>query len=129
MEKIKTTNTQYSSQSSEVLISLREPFNKRSIWIHPHKDYIEVKVFNKEWEVLSTTKDTGLSSLSSKQINELIENLKQEQDNKIIKQVTKFDMDSAVLLKKQKELEQEIFELNKKIDKLITKYNNLSNAQ
>ena len=38
-------------------------------------------------------------------------------------------MDSAVLLKKQKELEQEIFELNKKIDKLITKYNNLSNAQ
>ena len=31
-------------EPSEVLISLREPYNKKTVWIHPKPDNIEVKI-------------------------------------------------------------------------------------
>jgi hypothetical protein len=51
--------------STEILISLREPFNKNVLWIYPKDNEIELKVFDKGWKVLFTTKDKGLSKLSS----------------------------------------------------------------
>jgi hypothetical protein len=40
-------------EPSEVLISPREPYNKKTVWIHPTNDNIEVKIFDKGWKLLS----------------------------------------------------------------------------
>jgi len=52
--------TQY--EPMEVLTSVKEPFNKNTIWIHPVNGEFEVKINDKGWKVLFTTKDLGLST-------------------------------------------------------------------
>ena len=54
--------TQYDPM--EVLNSVREPYNKNTLWIHPLIDGFEIKVFEKGWETLLSTKDFGLSEMS-----------------------------------------------------------------
>jgi hypothetical protein len=49
------------NEFADVLISIREPFDKNTFWICPKDDIIEGKVFNKGWKVISTTEDKGLS--------------------------------------------------------------------
>jgi hypothetical protein len=52
--------TQY--EPMEVLTSVKEPFNKNTLWIHPIDENLEIKIYDKGWKVLFTTKDLGLSN-------------------------------------------------------------------
>jgi len=45
----------------EVLTSVKEPFNKNTFCIYPNNGDIEIKLYDKGWKVLFTTKDLGLS--------------------------------------------------------------------
>lgn len=119
--KISTSNTQY-YEPAEVLISVREPYNKNTLWIHPHDGIIESKVFNKGWKVISTTKDEGLSKISLEQINNLLEEYKESINNKMIKHFGKYSSDSKILINKQKELESKVNMLEEKLEKLTRRY-------
>ncbi len=125
MEKINRNNTSY-QQSSEVLISLREPYNKNCLWIYPIKDEIEIRIFNKGWKVLFSTKDLGLSSLSFEQVNDIINSVKEQVQNKSNKQYTKLNSSLILLQDKQKEFEKKLVEIDNKIDKIIKRINNIS---
>jgi hypothetical protein len=41
----------------EVLTSVREPFNKNTLWIYPTGEDIEVKIYDKGWRIILSTKD------------------------------------------------------------------------
>ena len=57
----------------EVLYSVKEPFNKNTLWIYPNNENnIEIKVFDKGWKVLLTTEDLGLSEKSKQWIENLV---------------------------------------------------------
>lgn len=109
-------------EPSDVLISLREPYNKNTVWIHPHPDNIEVKIFDNGWRLLSQTKDIGLSKEAEKQIDEKQTKLYDLILEMIKKQFGKFSSNSNILKDKQKALEERIINLEDKIDKLNKKY-------
>ena len=111
-------------EPSEVLISLREPYNKNTVWIHPHPDNIEVKVFDNGWRLLSQTKDVGLSPKSEEQIEKLNSLLKETLIEIIKKQFGKLSSDYLVMNNKYKILEQKVKDLEDRFDKLSKKYSN-----
>lgn len=117
MERINQANTQ-AYNPADVLIGIREPFNKNTYWIHPHDGIIETKVFNKGWKVISTTEDKGLSSNAVEQVKNLVEALHVNILAKLKKQAGKYSSDSLVLLDKQKELERRIDEMDENMKKL-----------
>lgn len=109
-------------EPSEVLISPREPYNKKTVWIHPTQDNIEVKIFDKGWKVLSQTKDTGLSDEAKNQVENINLELKDLLLKILKKQFGKFSSDSLVLNERQRELEERMKNLEDKFDKLNKKY-------
>ncbi len=121
MERIKQSNTQ-SYSPAEVLISLREPFNKNTLWIHPHDGIVEFKVFNKGWKPIASNEDKGLSKLAADQVQELFQAFQNNVFGKFKKQLGKYSSDSLALYKKEKDLEWQIAELEKKIHTLNKRY-------
>lgn len=117
MEKISSSRTQ-SYSPAEVVISLREPFNKNSLWIHPHDGIVEMKVFDRGWKSVASNEDKGLSKLSADQIQELFKAFQDTVFSKFKKQLGKYSTDSIALYKKEKDLEWQIQELEKKIHTL-----------
>ena len=115
-------------EPSDVLISLREPYNKKTIWIQPKPDNIEFKIYDNGWKVLFQTKDVGLSDKSKIQVEEL----NKEFNNFIIrvlrKYFGKFSSNNNILLERQKELEKKIKQLEDKIDKMNKKYSIIKNG-
>ena len=109
-------------EPSDVLISLREPYNKKTVWIHPKPDNIEVKIFDNGWKIISQTKDTGLSDKAKNQVEQLNEEFKNFIIRIIKKQFGKFSSNNNVLLEKQKLLEERVQKLEDKIDKMNKKY-------
>lgn len=112
-------------EPSDVLISLREPYNKNTVWIHPHPDNIEVKIFDNGWRLLSQTKDDGLSEKAKEQVEELNLELKKTILEIIKKQFGKISSNNLILNEKQKNLEQRIINLEDKLDKLTKKYSSI----
>lgn len=132
MERINQSHSQ-SYSPAEVLISLREPFNKNTVWIHPHDGITEIKVFNKGWKPITSTEDKGLSKLAAKQVQELIQALQDVIFDKFKKQFGKYASDSIALHKREKdlewqisELEKKIYSLNKKQQAMLIKLNNIN---
>lgn len=125
MERINQSNTQFYNPA-EVLISVREPYNKNTLWIRPYNDILEIKVFDKGWKTISTTEDKGLSNTSLEQINELLNNLQDIINNKIKKHLGRYSSDSQVFLKRQKELQSKIEELEENIKKLNKRQQSLA---
>lgn len=114
-------------EPSEVLISLREPYNKKTVWICPNEDNIEVKIFNKGWKTILQTKDTGLSEKALEQVNVFNEDLKRETIKILKKYLGKFSSDYFSMLKRVQYLESKIKILEDKFDKLNKKYSKLIN--
>lgn len=107
----------------EVLQSPREPFNKNTLWISVNKDgIIEGKVFDKSWKVIFTTEDKGLSSLSSEQIQKMVDSIKEELLEIIKKQYSKQSEDSIVLKAWEQKMKAKIGEMEEKLDKLNKRY-------
>lgn len=96
---------------SEVLISIKEPYDKNTLWIHPFKGYTEIKVYNEGWKLLFSTKDLGLSKVSSDQVDEKIKN---SYTNILLKQINKLSRDLLLLSNKNLELEKRIAKLEEK---------------
>lgn len=109
-------------EPSDVLISLREPYNKKTIWIHPKPDNIEIKIFDNGWKIISQTKDIGLSDKAKNQVEQLNEEFKDFIIKIIKKQFGKFSSNNHVLHEKQKLLEERVKQLEDKIDKMNKKY-------
>lgn len=109
-------------EPSEVLISLREPYNKNTIWIYPGEDNIEIKIFNKGWKVIAQTKDLGLSKKSIEQIEIFNKDLKDTITNILKKHFGKFSSDNLQMLKRIQYLEGRIKQLEDKYNKLNKKY-------
>ena len=107
----------------EVLQSPREPFNKNTLWISVNKDgIIEGKVFDKSWKVIFTTEDKGLSSLSSEQVQKMVDSIKEELLEIIKKQYSKQSEDSIVLKAWEQKMKAKIGEMEEKLDKLNKRY-------
>ena len=109
-------------EHSDVLISLREPYDKKTVWIHPKPDNIEVKIFDNGWKIICQTKDIGLSDKARNQVEQLNEEFKNFIIRIIKKQFGKFSSNNNVLLEKQKLLEERVKKLEDKIDKMNKKY-------
>ena len=109
-------------EPSDVLISLREPYNKKTVWIHPKSDNIEVKIFDNGWKIICQTKDTGLSDKSKNQIEQLNNEFKNFIIRIIKKQFGKFSSNNNILLERQRLLEERVKQLEDKIDKMNKKY-------
>ena len=107
---------------SDVLISPREPFDKKTLWIHPTGDDIQIKVFDKGWKIISRTKDVGLSDEAKSQVEKINLELKALIIKILKKQLGKFSSSSNVIYERQKSLEEKIKELEDKFDKLNKKY-------
>ena len=108
---------------SDVLISPRAPYDKKTLWIHPTQDNIEIKLYyNNNWKTISQTKDTGLSDKAKNQVGQLNEEFKSFIIRIIKKQFGKFSSNNNVLLEKQKLLEERVQKLEDKIDKMNKKY-------
>lgn len=107
---------------SDVLISPREPYDKKTVWIHPQTDNIEVKIFDKGWRLLSQTKDLGLSIKAKEQVEKTLEELKVLLIDILKKQLGKFSSNADALYNKQKTLEEKMQVLEDKFDKLNKKY-------
>lgn len=113
---------------ADVLINIREPFNKNTLWIYPGKDgVIEIRVFNKGWKTIATTKDFGLSSISKKQVNDLVNSVDTHVTDRLKKCLGDFNSGIIVLQKKERELKTRIEELEKKMEKLTKRYTTLVN--
>lgn len=111
---------------SEVLISVREPFNKNTIWIQPYKGNLYVKLFDKGWQVMYSTEDKGLSTRASEQVNKLVESLQSNIIDKLKKQFGKQNQSSISLMQRQSELEKKVNDLESKLERLTNRYSKLS---
>ena len=110
----------------EVLYSVKEPFNKNTLWIYPNNENnIEIKVFDKGWKVLLTTEDLGLSEKSKQWIENLVNKNFNMFNFKFNKEYGKHKSTLLTLMNKNKELEIKINDLNNKIDKLTKRYGTL----
>ena len=115
--------TQY--EPMEVLTSVKEPFNKNTFWIYPNNGDIEIKLYDKGWKILFTTKDLGLSDQSKQQVENLVNEFKNTFNSKFIKEYGKHKNSILKLMNKNRELEQKIIELENKVDKLTKRYGTL----
>ena len=93
---------------SEVLISIKEPYDKNTLWIHPFKGYTEIKIYNEGWKLLFSTRDLGLSKVSSDQVDNKIKN------SILLKQINKLSKDLLLLTNRNLELEKRIAKLENK---------------
>lgn len=93
---------------SGIIITTKEPSNKDLLWIHPYTDYIEVKLFNKGWKILFTSKDKGLSEQSKEQTEQLITNKTTMLSNRINNNSITFIRQIDDLKRRVKELEDKI---------------------
>lgn len=109
----------------EVLTSVREPFNKNTLWIHPHDDLIEVKIYNKGWKILFTTKDVGLTEVSKQQLETLVNEFTNSFNFKFKKEYGKHRAALLTLINKNRDLELKVNELETKLNKLIKRYGTL----
>lgn len=113
-------------EPSDVLVNLREPYDKNTVWIQPKNGIIRVKLYDKgKWNTIYSTEDTGLSKTSLLQVQELVDSLNTELTKKIAKQLGQYSSNSLLLVKRQKELETKISELESKIEKLANRYSSL----
>lgn len=112
---------------SEVLISPREPYDKKTIWIYPTNDDIQIKVFNKGWKTVCRTKDVGLSDESKNQIEKINLEFKDLIMEILRKQFGKFSSNNNIIYERQKTLEEKMKELEYKFDKLNKKYSTFRN--
>lgn len=110
---------------AEVLISVREPYNKNTLWIKPTDGNIEFNIFNKGWETVLTTKDLGLSNKSEQQVIDLINESEKSFKLKLNKINGNYKNSVINLIKRNRELEQRVFDLENKIDKLVKRYGTL----
>lgn len=115
-------------EPSDVLISLREPYNKNTVWIHPKSDNIEVKIFDGEWKILSQTKDIGLSNKSIEQIKVFNDDLKNTITSVLKKHIERSSSDYLHMIKRIQYLEERIKELEDKYNKLNKKYSVFKNG-
>lgn len=109
-------------EPSDILISPREPYDKKTVWIHPHEDNIEIKIYYKGWKVISQTKDKGLSDEAKLQVEEANLELKNLILDILKKQFGKFSSNSSAVFEKQRILEERIKVLEDRFDKLNKKY-------
>lgn len=126
MEKIRNSNTSY--EVSEILYGVREPFNKNALWIYPTKNGVEMRVFNKGWKTLITSEDKGLSEISLKQVENLIENSQNSINERLKKYFSRFSSDSQIINQKYKQLEDKFSDLENDLEKLnkkIIKWKNI----
>ncbi len=114
---------------SEVLISPREPYDKKTIWIHPTDDDIQIKVFHKGWKVVSRTKDIGLSNEAKSQVEKINLDFKNLIMEILKKQFGRISSNNNIIYERQKSLEEKIKELEYKFDKLNKKYSTLRNNE
>lgn len=113
-------------EPSDVLINLREPYNKNTVWIQPINGVINIKLYDKgQWNIIYSTEDKGLSEASLSKVKELVDSLNAELTKKIAKQLGQYSSNSLLLVKRQKELETKISELESKIEKLANRYSSL----
>lgn len=110
------------TDAADVLIHVKEPYNRNTLWVHPHDGIVEVKIFNKGWQVIASTEDKGLSNESDKQVRNLINRTVNEILFKFRNIYSKQKTDSATLREKCKNLESRVSELENKVDKLIKRY-------
>ena len=110
---------------AEVLISVREPYNKNTLWIKPIDDNIEFNIFDKGWKTVITTKDLGLSNKSEQQVIDLINESEKSFKLKLNKINGNYKNSVINLIKRNRELEQRVFDLENKIDKLVKRYGTL----
>lgn len=111
-------NTNQYYNPADVLIGVREPFSKNSLWIHTHDGIVEIKIFDKGWKSIFSTEDKGLSNISMKQVNLEIEELQKNTNHKLRKYLGKISSDSLTLIERYKQLEEKYNKLEERIDKL-----------
>lgn len=114
-------NNQYYNPA-DVLIGVREPFDKNSLWIHPHDGIVEIKIFEKGWKVILSTEDKGLSIASLKQVNELVDDLYKSINVKLKKHLGRISSDTITTQNKYKDIENRIQELEDKVKKLTNRF-------
>ena len=107
---------------ADVLIHVREPYNKNTLWIQPTDEDIQVKIYDKGWKTILSTKDSGLSSLSLQQVKELVTSLNVELSDKLVKQFNRSNQSLQTTLIKIREAESKIAELDNKVEKLTKRY-------
>ena len=108
---------------SEILISPREPYDKKTVWIHPTEDNVEINIWYKnKWKTISQTKDTGLSDESKNQIEIINNNLRELLMKILRKYYGRFTSDTNIIRDRQKALEEQMIKLEDKFSKLNKKY-------
>ena len=108
---------------SEILISPREPYDKKIVWIHPTEDNVEINIWYKnKWKTISQTKDTGLSDESKNQIEIINNNLRELLMKILRKYYGRFTSDTNIIRDRQKALEEQMIKLEDKFSKLNKKY-------
>ena len=111
---------------SDVLISPRAPYDKKTLWIHPTQDNIEIKLYyNNDWKTILQTKDVGLSNKAKDQVEKTVEELKLAIISILKKQLGKFSSNNIILHDNQKQLEERITRLEDKLDRMNKKYSTL----
>ena len=110
------------TDAADVLIHVREPYNKNTLWVQPHDGIIEVKIFDKGWKVIASTEDKGLSEESDKQVSNLVNKCQSDLLLKFKNIYFKQKKDLIVLRDKEKNLEERVSELENKLDKLVKRY-------
>ena len=63
-------------EPSDVLISLREPYDKKTVWIHPKSDNIEVKIFDNGNLIYNSPTTTEISEYSKKDLDTFWDEIK-----------------------------------------------------
>lgn len=109
----------------EVLNSIKEPFNKNTVWIYPGNEDIEVRIFNKGWKTVVNTKDLGLSEESKQQVEKLVNEAINVLNYKFNREYGKHKGILINLMEKNKQLEQKLSDLENKLDKLTKRYSTL----
>lgn len=115
--------TQY--KPMEVLTSVKEPYSKDTLWIHPLDQGFEIKIFNKGWETILNTNDLGLSEISEQQVKELVKSSENVFNFKLNKIQGQHRNSMLNIMNKNKELEQRIIDLENKLDRLTKRYSTL----
>lgn len=108
----------------DVLNSVKEPFNKNTFWIYPNEEDIEVKLFDKGWKTIFTTKDLGLSDIAKEQVENLVNELRNTLNFKFNKEYGKYKSTLVNLMNRNRELELQLSKLEAKVDKLTKRYGN-----
>lgn len=110
----------------DVIVHLKEPFSKNTVWIQPIDGIINVKLYYKgKWNIIYTTQDKGLSDVALQQVEELVTTLGTTLVERMNKQLGKCSQNTISFLAKQKEMESRIDDLETKLKKLTNRYSTL----